>query len=85
MLVLTTAVLSANKPAAPQMAPDSVQSAHKHGILVVLQHQRQDLHHLAISGRLLEKVLLRRSEGIRQSAKGAPLRRAPGLRCTTAR
>ncbi|MNY50432.1 hypothetical protein D3C86_1859350 [compost metagenome] len=42
---------------------------HEHGILVVLQHQRQDLDHLPITARLLEQVLLQRSEGIWQFGK----------------
>ncbi len=37
----------------------------EYGILVVLQHQRQDLHHLAVTAWLLEQVLLQRPEGIR--------------------
>ena len=51
----------------------------------MLQDQGEDLDHLAVAARLLEQMLLQDPEGLGSSAKGAPLRRAPGLRWTTAR
>jgi hypothetical protein len=42
----------------------------EHGILIVLQDQGQDVDHLAVTARLLEQVLLQRSEGLGQLSKG---------------
>jgi hypothetical protein len=52
----------------------------EHGLFVVLENQSQYLDHLAVAARRLEHALLQGSEGSGNSAKGAPLRRAPGLR-----
>ena len=38
----------------------------EHGILIVLQDQGKDVDHLAVTARLLEQVLLQRSEGLGQ-------------------
>ena len=57
----------------------------EHDLLVVLENEGEDLDHLAVSARHFEQVLLQGLEGVRHLGEGAPLRRAQGLRWTTAR
>src|ERR1700722_15292627 len=52
----------------------------EHGLFVMLEDQGQDLDHLAVAARRFEHALLRARKAGGSSTKGAPLRRAPGLR-----
>ena len=57
-----------------------------HQLLVVMQHQRQDIGHLPVPARALEQDATAGAGSLPAArANGAPLRNAPGLRCTTAR
>ena len=57
----------------------------KHYLLIVLEHQREDLDHLPVTAGALEEMTLQPSERIGHLVNGAPLRSAPGLRWITAR
>ena len=58
----------------------------EHGLFVVLQDQGEDLDHLPVAaGRLSSMCSCSCLKASGSSAKGAPLRRAPGLRWMTAR
>jgi hypothetical protein len=55
------------------------------GLLIMLQNQRQDIDHLAVATKTLEQMPLQAPKASGISVKGAPLRKAPGLRWMTAR
>ena len=51
----------------------------EHGLLIVLQDESQDLHHLPVTPRSLEKVALQLPEGVGQIGKGGPVAQGAGL------
>ena len=51
----------------------------EHGLLVVLEDQRQDLDHLSVAARRLQHALLQRPEGRRQFGEGRAIAQSSGL------
>jgi hypothetical protein len=51
----------------------------EHGLLVVLEHQRQNLDHLAVAARRLEHALLEGPEGRRQFGERRAIAQSSGL------
>ena len=51
----------------------------EHGLLVVLEDQRQDLDHLSVAARRLQQALLQRPEGRRQFGEGRAIAQSSGL------
>ena len=51
----------------------------QHGLLVVVQHERQDLHHLPVAAGLLEQDGLQPSEALRQFTEGRAVPQRPGF------
>ena len=51
----------------------------KHGLLIVMQHQRQDIDHFSIPAGLAQHLILQLSEGIRHLDKRSPVAKCPRL------
>ena len=51
----------------------------EHGLLVMLEHQGQDLDHLAVATWRLEEVLLQYPEGVRRFGKGCAVPQGTGF------
>ena len=60
-------------------ASSASSTAAEHGLLVVLQNERQDLDHLAVAAGRLEQVLLQRPERVGQLGEGRAVAQGAGL------
>ena len=51
----------------------------EHRLLIVLQHQGEDLHHLPVAARVLEQMALQLPEGIRHLGERRAIAQGAGL------
>ena len=57
----------------------------QHSLLIVLQNQRQNLHHLPVATWPLQQIALQALERLGQVGERRAVTQSPGLRWTTAR
>ena len=51
----------------------------EHGLLVVLEHQGEDLHHLPVAARAAQQMVLQRLKGLGQVGEGRAVAQGAGL------